>query len=196
MPYSLRQTSTSNAPNRRQFAGGFGALALFSTMPQLTQAGTIMGSPTLEHSLSDALRAIGSPMCLKASEQLQGATRATVTLHLRSADIDAEGAGLIAKAMARVSLEQQARLRSFSLSYNPIGNDGAVRLARALPTRLASLGLVGCGIADTGAMALLDWTRQAAGLGMICIEGNEIARPLRQSFADLGRQTPGLSVYV
>lgn len=119
-----------------------------------------------------------------------------LTLHLRNADITADSALRIADALASVSQSERAKLGSFSLSYNEIGDDGAIALAAVLPKRLSELGLVGCSISDLGANALLEWAANAAGLRMICIENNNVSADVRNSFRQLRETSPNLSVYV
>lgn len=98
--------------------------------------------------------------------------------------------------MASVSQAELARLGSFSLSYNKIGDLGAIALAAALPRTLGDLGLVDCSIADAGAKALLGWAVNASGLRIICIENNSLSEDMRNNFRLLQNASPGLAVYV
>ena len=54
---------------------------------------------------------------------------AALSLHLRNAQMTAADVKLIANALDRTSVSELARLGSFSLSYNAIGDEGANTLA-------------------------------------------------------------------
>jgi hypothetical protein len=147
--------------------------------------------------LSAALRSCGTAECLSASQRLLAVGRnGPVTVHLRQAGIDAAATGRLATALASVSDVEAARLISFSLSYNAIGDDGAIALSKALPASLPDLGLVGCGLNDIGMLALLDWAKAASGLRMICIEGNQPSDRVRAAFRALAQSGTGPMVYV
>ena len=86
-------------------------------------------------------------------------------------------------------------LRSFSASYNSDLTDaGVAALARISPNTMTELGFVGCGIGDTGGLALLDWARRASQPRMICIEQNDFSAELRHEFAKLRDYHAGLIV--
>ena len=154
--------------------------------------------PTLEQSLQTALRTIGSKTCMAAADDL--ADRATcssgLTFHLRNAGITLDGAALIADALTSITQIERARLRSFSLSYSEISDEGAIALASALPGTLGELGMVGCSITDRGAEAVRQWVANAHGLRMICIEGNPMSGAMRKAFAKLRQTSPNLTVFV
>lgn len=152
---------------------------------------------SLNAALAIALRRCGTAAGLTAARRLDAeGTDGPLTVHLRDADLDAVGAQHLARAFASVAPEQAARLRSFSLSYNAIGDAGAVALAAALPLTLSDLGLVSCGLGDGGMTAMLEWSKRATGLRMICIENNAPSNTLRDKFASFGRARSGLSVYI
>lgn len=201
MTGSFKEVPRASGVTRRQFGSTVGASAFALTwLPSGTKASDLLqlNPLTLEESLQSALRTIGSTTCKDAADDL--ARRATnspnVTLHLRRAGLSAYGAGLFANSLAFLSSQERARLHSFSLSYNEIGDRGAITLAGALPETLNELGLVGCSIADKGADALLQWAAGAQGLGMICIEGNPMSKTMRDRFVQLRRSSPGLAVFV
>ena len=152
----------------------------------------------LKDSLQSALRSIGSVACIAAADKLSTSPfgPGNLALHLRNADIATDGAVRIADALSAVSQAELAKLGSFSLSYNEIGDDGAIALAAVFPKTLSELGLVGCSISDLGANALLKWAANASGLRMICIENNNISEEVRNSFRQLRDASPSLSVYV
>ena len=152
----------------------------------------------LEDSLQTVLRSIGSVDCVAAADRLAEKSNVdkTLILHLRTAGIDADAAARIATALASVTDRERARLGSFSLSYNSIGDAGALALATTLPPTLGDLGLVDCSIGDSGGEAILEWAGRASGLRMICIEDNEMSRKMRERFVGLRKLLPNLAVFV
>ena len=182
---------------RRGFGLTFGAASFALT----TTAGTLMASNSLqsselslEESLQIALRAIGSDVANAAADHLakSAVSSAALNLHLRNAQMTAADVKLIANALDRTPVLELARLGSFSLSYNAIGDEGAKNLANSLPATLTELGLVGCSIGDRGGKAILDWAKHANGLHMICIEDNKMSDQMRKHFGRL----KGVSVFV
>ena len=115
----------------------------------------------------------------------------TLNVHLRNANMTAADAKIIANALDRTPVFELARLGSFSLSYNAIGDEGAKNLADSLPATLTELGLVGCSIGDRGGKAILDWAKHANGLQMICIEDNKMSDEMRKHFGRL----KGVSIF-
>ena len=170
-----------------------GLAAGFSLLPSIAKAAEI--KPTNGYTIMDvliaALQSIGGPVCLDAAHRLGtvGATNASFNLHLRSAELNADDARILATAMQALPGSPGHGLRSFSASYNPDLKDaGSMALAEAFPTTMTELGLVGCYIEDVGGRALLNWAQQAPSLRMICVEGNRFSSGLRSDFASLGRQ--------
>ena len=149
---------------------------------------------TLEESLEIALRAIGSDLTKAVADNLAKGVIGlpTLNVHLRNANMTAADAKLIANALDRTPVLELARLGSFSLSYNAIGDEGASTLAASLPATLTELGLVGCSIGDQGGGAILEWAKYAIGLRMICIEDNSMSAQMHKQFASLR----GMSVFV
>lgn len=121
---------------------------------------------------------------------------ASVSVHLRRAGITADGAAIIASALGSLSKEERDRLQSFSLSYNEIGDDGAINSVAALPGTIYELGMVGCSISDRGGEELLKWATTAKELGMVCVEGNEMSEKMRDRYTRLDKSSPGLTVFV
>jgi len=148
----------------------------------------------LEESLEIALRAIGSDVTNAVADNLAKGVVGlpTLNVHLRNANMTAADAKTIANALDRTPVFELARLGSFSLSYNAIGDEGAKNLANSLPATLTELGLVGCSIGDRGGKAILDWAKHASGLHMICIEDNKMSDEMRKHFGRL----KGVSVFV
>ena len=191
---------TSNI-SRRQMGLAVGASYLTAMgLPGMINASTLKETNglTLENSLQATLRAIGSAACVDAADDLarRAPSSASVAFHLRSAGITADGATLVANALASISQTERARLRSFSLSYNEIGGDGAIAFANALPQSLSELGLVGCSIADPGGEVVIQWAANAQGLGMICIESNSMSETMRDRFSQLRQTSPKLAVFI
>ena len=133
-------------------------------------------------------------MTMAAADNLaiSATSSAVLNLHLRNAKITASGVKLIANAMNIMPTCELARLGSFSLSYNSIGNEGAKTIANTLPNTLTELGLVGCSIGDQGGQEILEWAKHAGRLRMICIEDNSLSKELRNQFRGL----KGKSVFV
>ena len=182
---------------RRQFGLAFGTISLtLTTTAGKMMAGNSLQSTelTLEEILQVALREIGSDVTKTAADNLArlAVSSAAVNLHLRNAKMTAADVKLIANALDRTPVSELARLVSFSLSYNAIGDEGASTLAASLPTTLAELGLVGCSIGDKGGGAILEWAKYANGLRMICIEDNSMSDQMRKQFGSLR----GMSVFV
>jgi len=123
----------------------------------------------------------GSDAAKNAADNLtqNAASSPSVNFHSRNAGFSADDVKLIANILGMTSARELARLRSFSLSDNTIGNEGAKALAAALPKTLTELGLVGCAIGDQGGKAILEWAKYASGLRMICIEDNRLSQGLR-----------------
>jgi hypothetical protein len=149
---------------------------------------------TLGESLQIALRAIGSDVTKAAADNLarSAISSAALNLHLRNAEMTAADVKLVANALDRTPVSELARLGSFSLSYNAIGDEGATTLSGLLPTTLTELGLVGCSIGDQGGEAILEWAKYANDLRMICIEDNSMSDQMRKQFGGL----KGMSVFV
>jgi hypothetical protein len=182
---------------RREFGGLVGAFSL----TLMTSTGKTMASKlsqsnllTLEESLQNALRAIGSDVTMAAADNFARSvvSSSILNLHLRNARITASDVKIIANALDKTPSSELARLGSFSLSYNTIGDQGAMTLANALPKTLTELGLVECSIGDQGGKEILEWAKYAGGLRMICIEDNIISEELRNQFRGL----KGMSVFV
>ena len=182
---------------RRKFNLNLSLIALASA---ITGGKIMAGDPlqssqlTLEESLEIALRAIGSDVTKAVADKLAKGVVGlpTLNVHLRNANMTAADAKLIATALDRTPIFELARLGSFSLSYNAIGDEGAKNLANSLPATLTELGLVGCSIGDRGGKAILDWAKHANGLHMICIEDNNMSDEMRKQFSSL----IGMSVFV
>ena len=187
------------AVTRREFGFGASSFALIGlTRMASANAVTPTTSLTLERSLQKALKLIGSSACREAADLLAQGTSgsASVSVHLRRAGITADGAAIIAGALGSLSKVERARLQSFSLSYNEIGDDGAINLVATLPGTIYELGMVACSISDRGGEELLTWAANAKELGMVCVEGNEMSEKMRDRYTRLDKSSPGLTVFV
>eukprot|EP00961_Rhodomonas_salina_P071462 959690-Rhodomonas_salina.2 len=137
--------------------------------------------------LAAALYAIGGSVCTEAAGAAM--KECPTSLHLRNAGIDAATAVQLACALA----EEVPALQSFSVSYNNISDAGAVALVNAMPPTVTEIGMVGCGISDTGGQALAAWARTDAAkqLSMLCVEENMFSASVQQSLTALGGSSRG-----
>ena len=193
-------------PSRRQFIKtGLNKIAVLAAVtigypsildadgPPMTDAKTVVTR------LAEALRSIGSAVCLAAAEKLEASygNRANVYFHLRRAALNPSDTFIIAEALKSLPGQSGSALASLSLSYNrALGDAGAMALAQSLPPALRELGLVDCGIGDTGGEALLQWAQQAPGLRIMCIEENNISQRIRFQFIELARKNAALWIVV
>ncbi len=168
---------------------------------QLAKAseGSISEHPSSNIVLAQALRTIGSPVCVALANRLEHdlGDRSTFDLHLRSANLGDKAAMLIAGAFQQITDRSLPELTSFSLSYNrDISSAGVIALAQSFPGSLKDLGLVGCGLGDASGAALAQWARQAPSLRTMCIEGNEFSDGTKTRLASLRQSHPHIQVYV
>jgi len=83
------------------------------------------------------------------------------------------------------------------MSYNSnLRDEGAVIIANNLPSTLTEIGLVGCGIGDIGAEALIVLAQKAPKLHWLCVENNAFSNDRKQQLLKLGQQRNGLLVVV
>ena len=88
-------------------------------------------------------------------------------------------------------------MHSFSMSYNPnLRDKGAVILAQNLPSTLTEIGLVGCGIGDKGAEALMVLAQKTPKLYWLCVENNAFSNDTKQQLLKLSQQRNGLLIVV
>ena len=172
---------------RREFGVFVGTFSLtFLTATGKTIASKLSQSNllTLEESLQNALRAIGSDVTMAAADNFARSvvSSSILNLHLRNARITASDVKIIANALDKTPSSELARLGSFSLSYNTIGDQCTMTLANALPKTLTELGLFGCSIDHQVGKQILEWVKYVGRLRMICIEDNIISEELRNQF--------------
>ena len=172
------------------FAGALTVASFGLSCPANAHGSAVTSHHNLSRKLANALRSIGSKRCVAAAEALEATDRnnSGLSLHLRSAGLNASDVLTIAHTLKSVSSKEASALASLSFSYNEaIGDAGVVTLAQALPAGLRELGLVGCGIGDQGGDALLQWASQAPQLSMMCIEQNNFSKSMREQFNELAR---------
>jgi len=196
----------NNHLSRRQILrnGVIGSMVLFTGVGVsfgngISAAGHDVDSQMGISVLISALRSTGNVVCLNAAERLEAsrASKVEYDLHLRNADLGASDAEIIAHGIHQNYLHNGPALRSFSMSYNPgLTDSGVVALARAFPSTLTELGLVGCAIGDEGGAALLRWSKQATELRMICVEGNGFSSSIKLGFTALAQERPSLLIVV
>jgi len=117
------------------------------------------------------------------ADGVRRAAIAPVYVHLRSAWLVGHDIGLIAELMRSLERDEAQLLSSVSLSKSrKVGDVGAAQMAESLPVSLTELGLVGCGIGDSGGKAVLEWMRRTTRLDTLCIEGNQFSSNVTRDF--------------
>ena len=84
------------------------------------------------------------------------------------------------------------QLKSVSFSYNSLGNAGVATLIKSLPSSVTEIGLVNCGISDTGGTEILDWMKNRQNIQMVCIEQNNYSTALRAVFQSFSNTHPDI----
>jgi len=203
--YALREQKNNHFSRRQILQNGLlGSMVLFtgvgvSFANGISAVGHQVDSQMGISVLISALRSTGNVVCLKAAQRLEAsrASKVEYVLHLRNADLGASDAEIIAHGIHQNYLTKGPALLSFSMSYNPgLTDSGVVALARAFPSTLTELGLVGCAIGDECGAALLRWSKQATELRMICVEGNNFSSSIRLAFTALAQERPSLLIVV
>ena len=148
--------------------------------------------------LINVLRATEHPVCVRAARQLNSsASQAGFSLHLRNAGLTGNDLRAIAMAIHTVHGTGIARLKSFSVSYNPrIDDADAVYLFKVLPNTVTEIGLVGCGLEDIAANAIQAWVKDASNLHWLCVEDNSFSEDAKDALKGLSREKSGLLVVV
>ena len=172
----------------KALTGVCGLLTSATVFSKTAQAAGKESAEMTPTELIKALRSIRKPACLDAADRLAASTGSLTgfDLHLRRAGLNEADARVLANGMMDADASNGLSLKSFSASYNPdLGDGGAAALAEAFPETMTELGLVGCSVGDVGAHAILEWTRTAPNLRMICVEGNKISSGVKSQFQDL-----------
>lgn len=141
-------------------------------------------SRTLIEAVSMSLRMCVSDACFNKAAHLIRNEKPTgpISIELRSLGLTFEKAGYLSTNFKQVPEAELTRLRSFSMSYNPLGSAGAITMVQMLPFSVQELGMVGCEIGEKGGVAILEWTKQASDLRVLCIEQNHFSNALKAEF--------------
>ncbi|MDB4089175.1 hypothetical protein N9544_06080 [Flavobacteriales bacterium] len=119
-------------------------------------------------------------------------TDSSTTLHLR--ELNLQGNDMI--VISEILNEEENNLKSISFSYNKIGDLGAIALAKNLPLSLHEIGLVGCGIEDTGGREILTSIKALPNIQMICMEQNNFSTALQLEFNEYEKKNPQILVII
>lgn len=119
-------------------------------------------------------------------------TDSSTTLHLR--ELNLQGNDMI--VISEILNEEENNLKSISFSYNKIGDLGAITLAKNLPLSLHEIGLVGCGIEDTGGREILTSIKALPNIQMICMEQNNFSTALQLEFNEYEKKNPQILVII
>jgi hypothetical protein len=141
-----------------------------------------------------ALRQTTKPVCVSTAEQLEKKTDLGnwYSLHLRSAKLSSPDALLLSNTIRKIHEQNNLRLNSFSVSYNPdIQKDGAQALLSSLPHDVGEIGMVGCQLKDDVGELLIHFMDRSSNLKMICVEGNLFTSPMRNKIAAMARELNG-----
>lgn len=88
-------------------------------------------------------------------------------------------------------------IESISFSYNPLlGDKGTIEIANNLPKTIREIGLVGCGISDTGGKELLKKFKEFKNLKMLCMEQNNLTDLVKEEFKKFSENNPQILVVV
>ena len=143
--------------------------------------------------IATILTTIGTSACLEKAKDLENESSQPTTLHLRNLGLGPDDICAIASVLEQE--KDTAVLTSISFSYNrQMGDLGAAALAKGLPASVQEIGLVGCGVGDTGGRAILHWMKTAAQLHMICMEQNEFSDALKKEFETFKKEHPQILV--
>jgi len=149
--------------------------------------------------LVNVLKSTQNSVCEAAANRLMlghEKNRSNYDLHLRRASLSSTEIEQIAAAIQAVHHQGGPALHSVSLSYNNLSDQVMMNFLKALPPTLTELGLVQCGLSDTGGEALLAWASGATKLQMICVEQNAFSQHIKGKLSALGQQRLGLLVVV
>ena len=174
---------------------GFLGMVQFSTI----NAATKETPSNIMTALIEALRSTHKPVCEAAATEFAALTPnpSNYNLHLRDANLTPAEIEHIAKAIKTLHEEHGPALQSFSMSYNPkLRNEGVLSLVNSLPASVTQIGLVGCGIGDPGAEALITWVTKAPKLRMLCVEQNALSSAAKAQLLKISEQRPHLLVVV
>ena len=188
--------------SRRDFIkmGSVAVLSLTSSLSVFTNNVMAEEKPSMIFNpLISALRSTNDSVCERAAARLLAlkGNQSSYDLHLRNADLKSDDIKRISESIKAIDGKGGPELHSFSMSYNPnLRDKGAVILAKNLPSTLRQIGLVGCGIGDIGADALLALAQRTPKLHWLCVENNNFSNDTKQQLLKLGQHRNGLLVVV
>ena len=141
--------------------------------------------------LAVILRSINNKKCLQKAIDLEEKLSQIKTLSLRNLGLNPDNLNSILIWLKKHSAADDKHLESLSFSYNnSIGDQAVFSLVNNLPSSLQEIGLVDCGISDTGGTEILNWMRNSPQLQMICIEGNNFSENLKSEFRKFKADNP------
>ncbi len=144
--------------------------------------------------ISDILRDVGTPECLKKVTELEKNSTNRNSYHFRNLGLNPKDVFNICDVILK---EYSLSINSISFSYNQkFGDNGASILAKFLPLSIQEIGLVDCGISNKGGLDILDWVKRASNLKMICIEQNNFTQNLKTEFHKFAKDNPKILILV
>ncbi len=150
---------------------------------------------SISQTIATILRAIGSEKALQKAASLALSATSMNTLHLRDLELTPAAVTTIVNALKQAGEENNLPIQAISFSYNSqIGDEAAIALASHLPPSIREIGLVNCGISDTGGRAILEWMNRSPQLRMICMEENHFSAKLRQKLQAFSHINPQILV--
>ena len=143
------------------------------------------------------LRKTGNSKCIEKAKNLENDGDETRTLNLRKLSLMPNDIIAIADILKQEKDSDASFIKSISFSYNNlIGDLGATALARNLPSSIAEIGLVDCGIGDKGGNEMLKWIKNSTHLEMICMEQNNFSDKLKMEFEAFKGNNPQITVVI
>ena len=102
------------------------------------------------------------------------------TFHLRGLNLNASN---VISILNFFEIKSSPTITSISFSNNPeIGDIGAIEIANQLPKSIREIGLVNCGITDSGGKEILNSIQNLTHLKMLCIKKNSFTSVLINKF--------------
>lgn len=147
--------------------------------------------------IANVLKNIGTSERLQKAKILEDDISQIRMLHFRSLQLGSNDVLAIAAVFEQNKAYAEEFINSVSFSYNPrIGDAGVAAIASSLPVSLSELGLVDCGLTDSGGIELLRWMERATELKMICMEQNNFSEKLQTEFRVFQKNNPHIMVVI
>jgi hypothetical protein len=144
--------------------------------------------------IAKILRKNGNLECIEKANIFDENTSNINSLNLRSLRLELPHVIEIASTLEQDKISANT-LKSISFSYNNlIGDHGAAVLAEKLPLTINEIGLVDCGINDSGGIEILNWMEKSTHLRMICIEHNNFSNDVKIKFNLFKKENPHIIV--